>query len=320
MRNRAFIIALTTLATALAAQEPAPAPAQAARPPAVEKSQAASEAAPDAREILRKSVELDQKNARMIRRNYTWQAREVERDTDKDGNVKKTTIKTYDHIFLYGQGHERLIAKDDKPLSEKEEQEEEKKIAKLKEKAEHETEADREKRRAEREKNDEEGRKFLRQIPEAYDAEVAGSEIVNGRDAWMIALTPRRDFKPTVKYADILKKIKATLWIDKQDYQWVKADATLLEDASFGLFLVRLHKGARVQFDNQKINDELWVPRWSRVEGSARVALFVNARGDDETTFSNFKKFGAEAKITGVAEIPSEGSPQAAPKVQPPNP
>jgi len=300
------LAAVVIVATTLVAQEPAPTPAQAATPAAVEKAQPASDAKPDALEILRKSIELDQKNARTIRRNYTWQFREVERDVDKDGNVKKTTIKTYDHFFLYGQGHDRLIAKDDKPLSEKEEQEEEKKIAKLKEKANRETEADREKRRAEREKNDEEGRKFLRQIPEAYDCEIKGSEMVNGRDTWMIALTPRPGFRPTVRFADILKKIRATIWIDKQEYQWAKVDAMLLEDASFGLFLVRLHKGAHVQLDNQKINDEVWVPRWTKVEGSARVALFVNERGDDETTFSNYRKFTAEAKITGVAEMPAD--------------
>ena len=307
-----FVLAVIA-AGAAAAQEPATPPVQTVPPPAIEKAQAA-DAKPNAMEILRKSVELDQKNARMIRRNYTWQAREVERDTDKDGNVKKTTIKTYDHVFLYGRGHDRLIAKDDKPLSEDDEKKEEKKIQELKERAGKETEADREKRRASRDKNDEEGRKFLRQIPEAYDAEITGSEMVNGRDAWMIALTPRRDFKPTVRFADILKKIKATLWIDKQDFQWVKADATLMEDASFGFVLVRLHKGARVQFDNQKINDELWVPHWTRVEGSARVALFVNARGDDETTFSNYRKFTAESKITGVAEMPDGTAPAKPPR------
>src|SRR3974377_823120 len=128
MRNFLFAaIVLTVLTTAHAQRGSAAAQEVQTRTPA-------TDPAPDAREILRKSIELDQKNARMIRRNYTWQFREVERDVDKDGNVKKTTIKTYDHIFLYGHGHDRLIAKDDKPINEKEEREEEKKVEKLKEK------------------------------------------------------------------------------------------------------------------------------------------------------------------------------------------
>jgi hypothetical protein len=35
----------------------------------------------------------------------------------------------------------------------------------------------------------------------------------------------------------------------------------------------------------------------------------VNERGDEETTFSNYRKFTAEAKITGVSEMPPETKP-----------
>jgi hypothetical protein len=301
------LIAVIALSTGFA-QEPVPAPpARAAAQ--FEQQNSEAQAPPDPREIVRKSVELDQRNARVIKRNYTWQMRVAERDTDKDGDVKKTKIETFDHVFLYNRWHDRLIAKDDKPLTPKEEQEQENKIAKLKEKAERETEPERQKRRADGERAIDENRKFLTQIPDAYAFTLKGSETIDGRDTWVIGLTPRPDFKPTVKNADILKKIQATLWIDKQEYQWVKADAQLLEDATFGLFLVRLHKGARLQFEQMKVNDEVWFMRWSRVEGSARVALFVNARGDEETTFSNYRKFKADTKITGVSEMPAETTP-----------
>ena len=304
MRSVVLLTIVFGLMRPAVAQEPAAAPPSA---PAVERQKPDEQ--PNAREIVSKSVELDQRNARMIRRNYTWQVRVAERDTDKDGNVKKTKVETFDHVFLYGRSHQRLIAKNDQPLTPKEEQEEEKKIEKLKEKSEHESDADRQKREAERDKDIEENRKFLRQIPEAYDLELKGSEQIDGHDTWVIGLTPRPDFKPTVKYSDILKKIKGTLWIDKQEYQWVKADAELIDNATFGLFLVRLHKGARLQFEQMKVNDEVWFMRWSRVEGSARVALFVNARGDEETTFSNYRKFKADAKITGVSEMPEKSPP-----------
>jgi hypothetical protein len=298
-----FALSIALFVTLAVAQEPTP--AQPVAPAESQAKAAETPAAPDPREIVQKSVELDRRNARLIGQTYTYQFRAVERDIDKSGALKKTVIHTYDHVFLYGADHNRLVAKDDKPLSEKEEREEEKKIEKMKEKYEHESESDRQKRAAEREKELDDNRKFLKQIPEAYDFELKGSETVDGHDTWMIGLTPRPDFKPTVKFADILKKIKATLWIDKQEYQWVKVDAQLLDDATFGLFLVRLHKGARLQFEQTKVNDEVWFTRWSRVEGSARVALFVNARGDEETTFSNYRKFRTDAKITGVSEVPA---------------
>ena len=300
-------IPIALFAALALAQEPAP--QETARPAETQAKAAETVSTPTARQIVQKSVDLDQRNARLIRQNYTYQFRAVERDTDKSGAVKKTVTHTYEHLFLYGVDHDRLIAKDDKPLSEKDEREEEKKIEKLKEKFEHESEVDRQKRVADREKEREESRKFLKQIPDAYDFELKGSETIDGHDTWVIEFTPRADFKPAVKFADILKKIKATLWIDKQEYQWVKADAQLMDDAAFGLFLVRLHKGARLQFEQTKVNDEVWFMRWSRVEGSARVALFVNERGDEETTFSNYRRFKTDVRITGVSELPAAASP-----------
>ena len=45
-----------------------------------------------------------------------------------------------------------------------------------------------------------------------------------------------------------------------------------MDTLTFGGFLFRLHKGARLEFDAAKINDELWLPRRQYIHGTARVA------------------------------------------------
>jgi hypothetical protein len=52
-------------------------------------------------------------------RDYTYLEREVQKKLDGKGQVKSTAVRTYEVMAIYGEQFERLIEKDDKPLSEK---------------------------------------------------------------------------------------------------------------------------------------------------------------------------------------------------------
>ena len=96
----------------------------------------------DPRELVRRSIAQDQLDwVRM--KDYTWQAHSVERHFDSNGKVKSTESKTYEIMVLAGEHAEKLIAKDDKPLPEKEAKNEDEKIQKLIAKGEKESESDR---------------------------------------------------------------------------------------------------------------------------------------------------------------------------------
>ena len=64
--------------------------------------------AQDAREIVRKSVELDQANWLRMK-DYTWIAHETERDLDSKGAVKSEKTKAWETLVLYGQPHRRML-------------------------------------------------------------------------------------------------------------------------------------------------------------------------------------------------------------------
>src|SRR5215831_6253340 len=85
------------------------------------------------RRLIRQVAEKDQENDRK-QRDYTCVERDVERTLDGKGHVKSTEIKTYEVMDLYGDQVQRLIQKDDKPLSDHDAHKEEKKIQKLMEK------------------------------------------------------------------------------------------------------------------------------------------------------------------------------------------
>jgi len=279
------------VAVSLAAQQPA-GPVSQQLPPTS-----------DAKEIVRRAIESDQHNFELARK-YTCEQREVEKELDKNGNAKSEKTRTYDITIYYDEVYSRLIQMNDKPLSEKEEKKEQEKLDKFIARRKNESEGERQKRLAKMEKERQEGRAFLRDVLNAYDFVLAGEEAVNGRTAYVSDARPRHDFHPTQPHADILPKLQGKMWIDKQDYGWIKMHAEVTDTISFGLFLARVHKGTQITFEQARLNDEIWLPSRVFLSGNARIALLKNYTFQQEDTFSKYKKFTTATKILpGVAEV-----------------
>lgn len=256
----------------------------------------------DPREIVRRSVEADQRNTKLAK-NYTYQERIVEKRLDGNGRPKKQETKTYDISILYGEPYRRLIERDDRPLKEDEEKKENEKLNKFIAKLKDENPKDREKRLAEADKRREDQRAFAREIVDAYNFRLLGEDRVDGRGVYVIEATPRPDFKPKRPHAELLSKFRGTMWIDKNEYQWVKMQAETIDTVSFGLLLFRLRKGSTLSFEQTRVNEEIWLPRHIAVDASARVALMMNAQFQQETSFSNYRKFVTDSRILpGIEE------------------
>jgi hypothetical protein len=101
-------------------------------------------------QLFRVVADKDIENDKRLR-DYTYIERDEEHRLDGKGRVKSTEVKTYDVMEIYGEQVQRLIEKDDKPLSEKDAAKEEEKIQKVIDKRKNESEGDRRKR-AEKEK------------------------------------------------------------------------------------------------------------------------------------------------------------------------
>ena len=99
------------------------------------------------RNLLRVTADHDVENDKR-QRDYTYIEREEQHNLDGKGRVKSTEVKTSEVLMIYGEQIERLIAKNDKPLSAKDAEKEEKKIQKIIDKRQHESGKDREKRLA----------------------------------------------------------------------------------------------------------------------------------------------------------------------------
>jgi len=253
-------------------------------------------------QLFRVVAEKDLENQKR-ERDYTYIERQVQNKLDGKGQTKSTEIRTYEILDIYGEQVERLIAKDDKPLEGKEAAKEEEKIQKIIDKRKNESESDRKKREQKEEKEREDGRKFVKEVADAYDFKLVGTEAVDGREAWVIDGEPHPGFQPHMKESKFLSKFHGRVWIDKNDLQLSKMDVECLDTISFGLFLARFHKGSRFVLQQTRVNDEVWLPRQLAVKVDVRLALLKNFNVDLQQSFRDYKKFRTSSKIVGMGEV-----------------
>ena len=256
-------------------------------------------------ELFRIVADKDLENEKR-ERDYTYVDREVQNKLDGNGQTKSTEVRTYDVLQIAGEEVRRLTAKDDKPLDAKDAAKEDEKIQKVIDKRKNESDSDRRKREEKEEKEREDGRKFVKEIADAYNFTLVGTEIVSGRESWVIDGEPRAGFEPHMKDAKFLTKFHGRVWIDKGDLQMAKMDIEAIDTVSVGLVIARIHKGTRFMLEQTRVNDEVWLPRQITFKIDARVALLKGYKMDGEDTYSDYKKFRTSSKIVGMGELPEE--------------
>jgi len=254
---------------------------------------------PDAHEIVRRSVAASDENWKMAR-NYTFLQRTEERQIDAEGRVKSKEVKTYDVTLLEGSPYFRLLQRDDHPLPAAEEKKEQAKLEKSIADRMKETPEQRRRRIEDYDKRRERQRQAMREVGEAFDFKNVGQDVVDGREVWIVEASPLSGYQPRSRDAKILPHVRGKLWIDQRSYHWVKLEAEVIHPVSWGLFLVRLDPGARIRFDETRVNDEVWLPRHISVAASARLGIFKKLRVQEDTTYKNFRKFRTDSRLVAA--------------------
>jgi hypothetical protein len=151
--------------------------------------------------------------------------------------------------------------------------------------------------RAKEDKDRTEQRRYLREVPEAFELTLAGTDQIGGRPVWIIAAQPKPGYKPKLKRAAILKNLRGKIWVDQADYQWVKAEVEVINPISFGLGLVKLAEGSVLNFDQVRVNDEVWLPAHISVRADARLLYLRKLREELDVTYRDYRKFQADSHI-----------------------
>lgn len=246
----------------------------------------------DANAIIRRSVERDATNFERFK-NYTFLERVEERRYGRSGNLSSKEIQTYEFMVLGGRPYGKLVERDDKPLPAKDARSEQEKVEKESAKRQRESASD----KAREDKDRAEQRAYLREVPEAFTLTLEGTEAIGGRPLWIIGATPKPGYKPKLRRAEILSHLRGRIWVDQADYQWVKAEVEVISPISFGLGLVKLAAGAVMNFEQVRVNDEVWLPARISVRAGARLAYLRKLREELDITYRDYHKFQADSRI-----------------------
>jgi hypothetical protein len=259
---------------------------------------AQSGSAPDAKEIIQRSVQRNMLNYERLR-NYTYFEHDEERTYDKHGKLTKTERHTFEVLILGGHDYERLVDHNDKPLSPKEAAKEQEKMDKEIEQRQRETPDV----KAKIEKQRREQRKFLDEIPEEFNFQLVGVENVSGKPAWVITADPKPSYQPKERGAKLISKMRGKIWVDQGEYQWVRIEAQAIGTLSYGFGLLRINPGATVRFEQTRVNDEVWLPASASIKVNGRAALVMGIHSEIDLRFRDYRKFQAESQLlTGEEE------------------
>ena len=253
---------------------------------------AAQERAPDASEIVRRSVERDWTDF-ASRQNYTYQEHTEFRQFKSGGKLANKQSETNEILILSGRPYERLIARNDRPLAAREARRQQEKLDQEAAKRQHESAGARPRYERERE----EQRAFIREIPDAFTFRLVETSAVSNQPAWVIEAQPKAGYRAIHSRAKDLAKVRAKIWIEQATYHWVKVEGEALDTIWSDFGLLRIARGSTLLFEQTRVNDEIWLPSSIVVRFEARLALVKKLRGEFDIRYSNYQKFQSDSKI-----------------------
>lgn len=135
-----------------------------------------------------------------------------------------------------------------------------------------------------------------------YKMEVSGRETLEDHPVFVVDFAPVAGIRTASDIGKYLRKFRGRAWVSERDYEVVRVEAEAIESLSIAFgFVARINRGARFAFQRRKVNDEVWLPAEASADLSGRVALIKPLRIDQKITYSDYKKFTADAQIVSFS-------------------
>jgi len=247
---------------------------------------------PDLKTLF-KEIDDNQKAIDKIKENYAGTRTEEETQLDSNGKVKKHTVDEYSFFYFDGEEISTMTKKDDKALSDDEEKTEIEKANKRVEEI---------KKRHEK-KAKEEGKQKKDDDEVGIETFLRTCEFVNprrerfrGQDVLAFDFEGNPEYKPRNLEERIVQKLAGVVWVDEKAHDVARLEAYFVGDAKIadGL-LATIQKGTGFVFEQEYVNNEVWLPTYEEAHGGVRLLLVKGFRINEVTRYSDYKKYHVEA-------------------------
>jgi hypothetical protein len=259
---------------------------------------------PDIRALL---VELQANEERVeaLLDNYSYTQKSIKRELRKDGVLRETGSETNQLSFYKGYRISRLIERNGKPLTVREQAEEDKSTAKRIE----EIERNLSKKTASGPPSEDGRRISIAEVLRASKLLNPRRERFRGRSVIVFDFEPdpNFDFNNAKSMLKFFGKTAGVMWIDEQDKQVARLEATLADSYKVGGGLIaKLKKGASFTLEQERIGDEIWLPSQADINLSVRVLLVKGIEINQILRSYDYQRFETEVKDARINELPQQ--------------
>jgi hypothetical protein len=234
----------------------------------------------DARQIMGASVAATERSWQ-ARGQYTYTERDEDRRLDAEGKIRSNNVEVSRMILANGARFGQVLEHNGQPPSAKEQN----KLAEDLEKLKHETSEE----RTVRFRKDLENRSFLEEVLQAFDFQLLGEEIADTRSAYVLQATPHAGYRPQGKYGKMFSKVEGKLWIDKEDFGWIKVEGQVTQSFSMGLFVARVQRGSHMILEQISLGDGVWVPKHLQLRARATIFFIKGLDVERVLTYSDYR-------------------------------
>jgi hypothetical protein len=238
---------------------------------------------PDSNALI-KEVEAHQRTLDEIRESYTFHE-VMDTDTlDSKGVVTGRSSEEREVFFVNRHRISRLLKKDGKLLTGKDEKNEQERVQKATEKA-TKTPLDHD---SFREGGDLELSKILAVMNISHPRRVT----VNGRATLAFDFTGDRHASAHGVALSAARKMSGTVWVDEADKQVARLEATLDDNFRLGGgLLATVQKGTFLKLEQSHVGQGLWLPSTSEVHVVARELIVKGLRENVHVRDFDFRRF-----------------------------
>lgn len=216
-----------------------------------------------------------------VREHYNYIKRDEDRRLDGQGQIKSTNIDVFKMTVVHGERFEQAVEHNGRPPSAAEIKKLNEDFEKLKRES-----SD---GRTSRLRKDQENKALLEEVLQAFDFQLVGEDTLSDRAAYVVAITPHPGYHPRGRYARMLSKLEGKLWVDKQDFGWIKFDGQVTDSFAVGLFIARVQRGAHLLVEQTPLGDAVWLPKRIELQAGAKVFFMKNFAVDRIFTYSDYR-------------------------------
>jgi hypothetical protein len=262
-----------------------------------------NEPLPDIPALLKEVGENEDEVDRILEK-YTYTATQTKREIDSKGQIREKESETFELTFYRGYRIRRLVARNGKPLSASDEANETKRLEKRIREIERKEKTDKGQQPGETDQNNEDdsgaenGRRIsIANIFRASRLINPRRERFRGREVIVFDFEPLPGYKPRKDYEKLLGKMAGAMWIDATDKQVARIEARLVEAYKIGGgLLASLKEGAMFVIEQDRFNDEIWLPTRADINIGVKVLIFGGLNLNLNITYGDYKRFNVESE------------------------